>query len=272
LGSGEKIKWAKGMPGIVFDPPAKASALPVVYKVLLKGFAMGKSEIQTKGNQFTVGGFFQNYDENEIVEKVDLTVNEKQILSQQVTVGGRTTKNFEFSNEIPLAGLYQVGLISQSQPDSPKVSFLWQVAIPSIDLTGEWLFSKGDAPYWMKPGLDDSAWEKVKLPCKWEDHGYKCEYCYGWYRLHLVIPKEWKGHSLVLPLGKIDDTDITYFNGKEIGRMGDMKTTAWDKERRYEVSANLIHYGKDNVIAIRVYNMAGGAGLYDGPLGPIEVK
>jgi hypothetical protein len=77
---------------------------------------------------------------------------------------------------------------------------------------------------------------------------------------------------LILPLGKIDDADITYFNGKEIGRMGDEKTTAWNQERRYIVPAEIINYGWDNVIAIRVYNITGGAGLYDGPLGPVEVK
>ena len=103
-------------------------------------------------------------------------------------------------------------------------------------------------------------------------HGYSCDDCYGWYRLHLVLPKEWSGHSLVLPLGKIDDSDVTYFNGTEIGRMGDKKTTGWGKDRRYEVPAPLIHFGGDNVIAIQVYNISGGAGLYDGPLGPIEVK
>jgi hypothetical protein len=150
-----------------------------------------------------------------------------------------------------------------------------QATLPAIDLSGEWLFSKGDDPGWVKPRLDDSAWEKQKIPSKWEDNNYKCEYCYGWYRKHLIIPAEWKGHSVVLPLGKIDDSDVSYFNGKEIGHMGDFppgKDTAWNQERHYEVPAKLIHFGKDNVISIRVYNGPGGAGLYDGPLSPIEVK
>jgi len=149
------------------------------------------------------------------------------------------------------------------------------MALPAMDLSGEWLFSRGDDPSWSKSDLDESDWEKVTLPAKWEEHGYKCENCYGWYRKHLVVPKEWKGHSLVLPLGKIDDVDVTYLNGKEIGRMGTFLpnfTTAWNQERHYEVPEKLVRFGKDNVIAIRVYNGSGGAGLYDGPLSPIEVK
>ncbi|HJT24332.1 MAG TPA: glycoside hydrolase, partial [bacterium] len=95
------------------------------------------------------------------------------------------------------------------------------------------------------------------------------------YRKHLAIPAEWKGHALLVPLGKIDDADITYLNGKEIGHMGDFppgKNTAWDQVRHYEIPARLIRFGKDNVISVRVYNGQGDAGLYEGPLGPIEVK
>ena len=150
-----------------------------------------------------------------------------------------------------------------------------KIALPAMDLSGEWLFHKGDDPSWVKAGLPESGWEKVQLPAHWSEHGYKCEQCYGWYRKHLVIPAEWKGHSIVVPLGKIDDADITYLNGKEIGRMGTFPpnfNTAWDQVRHYEIPAKLIRFGKDNVISIRVYNGSGDAGLYEGPLAPIEVK
>jgi hypothetical protein len=38
------------------------------------------------------------------------------------------------------------------------------------------------------------------------------------------------------------------------------------------VSADKVKFGADNVIAVRVYNASGGAGIYDGPLKPVEVK
>ncbi|HTC20050.1 MAG TPA: glycoside hydrolase, partial [bacterium] len=123
--------------------------------------------------------------------------------------------------------------------------------------------------------LDDSAWQKVKLPSHWADYGYNCEHCYGWYRRKVFIPAEWKGHSLEVPFGKIDDMDASYWNGAKIGQTGEFPPSFqgfWDKPRKYEVPQGDVHFGQDNVIAIRVYNNTGGAGLYDGPLGPIEVK
>ncbi|MHC4271506.1 MAG: glycoside hydrolase, partial [Planctomycetota bacterium] len=47
--------------------------------------------------------------------------------------------------------------------------------------------------------------------------------------------------------------------------------TEWYQPRRYEVPAELINYGDENLIAIRVYDNGGGGGMHAGPLGPVEV-
>jgi len=275
LGSHGEVKCERWGQNMVLAPPIKGDPYPVVYRLTLSGFAVGRLELKTEGNRLTVGGSIQNYDGQTIVKKMLFMTGGKEEGSQLVTVGAESSEVFEFSDVFPKAGIYS-GSVFPATPEEMVVGALdWEVALPSIDLTGEWQFRKGDKAAWYDPTLKDASWEKVKVPQQWEDMGYKCEHCYGWYRLHLKIPKEWKGHSLVLPLGKIDDADITYFNGKEIGRMGifpPKEQTAWNQERRYEVPAKLIHFGTDNVIAIRVYNLTGGAGLYDGPLGPVEVK
>jgi sialate O-acetylesterase len=80
---------------------------------------------------------------------------------------------------------------------------------------------------------------------------------------------------LVPPLGKIDDADETFFNGKKIGSSGHFPPeyrSASNEERRYTVPEKLIRFGKQNVIAIRAYDGKGRGGLYAGPLGPIETK
>ncbi len=275
LGSAEEMKWDRQSQALVLSPPAKAGSDPIVYKLELSGFLMGGVKPQVQGNSLTVGGFIQNYDPNEMVKEVEFAVDGEKVDSKPVTVGGKSLQSFNFSYENPKAGINTASFMYLPQGPTTNVSFQWQVALPSIDLTGEWLFSKGDDLAWQNPGFDDQAWDKVKLPAKWEDQGYKCENCYGWYRKHLYIPAEWKGHSLLIPFGKIDDADATYWNGEEIGHMGGLPPnaqTAWNQERHYEVPASAIRFGEDNVIAIRVYNMTGGAGLYDGPLGPIEVK
>ena len=114
------------------------------------------------------------------------------------------------------------------------------------------------------------------MPDTWEHHSnYYGDNDYGWYRRTVFIPAEWKGHDLVIPLGKIDDTDESYLNGHSIGKTGEFPPKfqgQWNQPRVYTVPAKWVRLGKPNVIAIRVYNGTGNAGLYDGPLGPIGVK
>jgi len=79
----------------------------------------------------------------------------------------------------------------------------------------------------------------------------------------------------LLPLGKVDDVDRSFFNGKSIGGRGtlpDHFKTAYQEERLYKVDADDVHFGGDNVIAIRVYNDTGTGGLCAGPLGPVGIK
>jgi alpha-L-fucosidase len=275
LGSTEEVKWDRQDQAVVISPSSRRGNDPIVYKAQLSGYLMGGVKPRIQGDRVTISGFIQNYDPNTVTKEIRFGVLPKTRKSKRVTVGGGSTQNFDFSYQNPHTGIYQTSLLCSHPTHQPDFSIQWQVALPSLGLTGKWLFQKGDKAEWSEPSLNDASWDKVKVPAQWEAMGYQCEHCYGWYRLHLSIPKEWKGHGLVLPLGKIDDADITYFNGKEIGRMGTFppqEQTAWNRVRRYEVPAELIHFGKDNVIAIRVYNGTGGAGLYDGPLGPVEVQ
>ncbi|MBR6372215.1 MAG: hypothetical protein IKS20_03455 [Victivallales bacterium] len=75
-----------------------------------------------------------------------------------------------------------------------------------------------------------------------------------WGRKRISIPKHWEGKELLLHLGGIDKTDITYFNGVEIGRTGDgYDTCYWDSTREYSIPGNLVH-GGEALIAIRAYS------------------
>jgi alpha-L-fucosidase len=270
LGSNEAVTWERDDDSLRLSAPEKTGVEPVVYKVELTGALLGGLNIEMTSSGFAAGALIQNYDDGEAVKEVDLLVDGKKVSSKQVTVGAQSTVAFELPCETSRAGLYRVSLLAPNQP-----TLSGQAVLPAIDLSGEWLFKEGDDPSWSKTDLDDSSWKKVKLPAHWADHGYNCEYCYGWYRRKVFIPVEWKGHSLEVPLGKIDDTDASYWNGVKIGQTGEFPPKFqgfWDKPRKYSVPEGAIRFGRDNVIAIRVYNGSGGAGLYDGPLGPIEVK
>ncbi len=149
--------------------------------------------------------------------------------------------------------------------------------LPAMPLSSAWLFHRGDDAAWAAPDYDDGDWERVELPASWEDHsGYTEDQVFGWYRKTITIPESWEdyGEDLILPVGKIDDVDQTFFNGNAIGQSGafpeDGFSTAWQVTREYSVPAENVNFGGENVIAIRVYDAFGGGGIYAGPLGPVR--
>ena len=75
-------------------------------------------------------------------------------------------------------------------------------------------------------------------------------------------------------MGKIDDADEVYLNGKLIGKSGGFPKdekgykSAWSIPRVYRVKVNdpLIKWDADNVIAVRVYNGGDPGGMFAGPV------
>lgn len=271
LGSGEKVKWERTGWGLILPADSGNKGQPLVYRVTLDGLVLGGFKTETTAKGFTAKAVLQNYSADKAVKVAALLVSGKKEASDTVSVDAKSSGSIEIPFETSSPGLYSVSLTL------PGLGSLGgRATLPAIDLTGEWLFKKGDDLSWSKPSLDDKVWQKVQLPAHWEDHSqYTADNVYGWYRKKITIPAAWKGHSILLPVGKIDDTDATYFNGRKIGQTGEFPPHFqgfWDKPRKYEVPAKLIRFGKENVIAIRVFDAYGGGGLYDGPLGPIEVK
>ncbi len=74
------------------------------------------------------------------------------------------------------------------------------------------------------------------------------------------LPADWEGQDLELYLGQIDDLDVTYFNGEEVGRVDAAHPSPWNVIRRYRVPARLVR-GGNNRLAIRVWDAFGGGGL-----------
>ncbi|WP_143423286.1 glycoside hydrolase family 97 catalytic domain-containing protein [Halegenticoccus soli] len=149
--------------------------------------------------------------------------------------------------------------------------------LPAMPLSSTWLFQRGDDAARADPDYDDSDWERVELPANWEDHsGYAEDQVFGWYRKTITVPESWEdyGADLLLPVGKIDDVDRTFVNGEAVGQTGSFPeegfSTAWEEPREYTVPTEIVDYGGENVIAIRVYDEFGGGGLYAGPLGPVR--
>jgi len=136
-------------------------------------------------------------------------------------------------------------------------------------LRGTWRFSVGDNPAWAKPEFDDRDWTKVDLPGDWESEGYRGYNGYAWYRRSFNLPRDQAGRRVYLSLGKIDDVDEVYVNGQLIGGTGQFPPdyhTAWDARRIYPVPAACLRAGEANLIAVRVYDVGGRGGVYEGRL------
>jgi len=139
-----------------------------------------------------------------------------------------------------------------------------------VSLSGTWRFSIGDDSKWAIPSFDDSGWDQISVPGKWEEQGYNDYNGYAWYRKTFRIDGIPADTPIFLILGRIDDVDEVYINGKEIGKTGkfppDYKS-AYDKTRKYLIPPDLINTTGDNVISVKVYDSYQEGGIIDGPTG-----
>lgn len=110
--------------------------------------------------------------------------------------------------------------------------------------------------------FDDQNWPSMELPQLWESTSMGNFDGVIWFRKAITVPEEWKEKDLMLELGPIDDMDITYWNGHQIG--DHQKTGHWQTKRKYKIPADLVHEGQ-HVIAIRVIDHQGGGGIFGDP-------
>ena len=131
-----------------------------------------------------------------------------------------------------------------------------------VRLEGSWRFAVGDAPERATPGFDDSEWAEIDVPETWQHEGYRDYSGFAWYRKTFSMPAGYEKQSLVLSLGRIDDTDEVFVNGHRVGGLGQFPPdyrSAYNERRVYTVPADFLHAGGDNVVAVRVYD-GGGVG------------
>ena len=113
---------------------------------------------------------------------------------------------------------------------------------------------------WADPELDDSTWDALGVPGRWEEAGYEGMDGVAWYRTSFELTADEARAGLRLGLGNIDDSDISWWNGHEVGRT----TLAWNRARVYDVPASFLRAGR-NVVAVRVEDTGGGGGIWGEP-------
>jgi len=111
---------------------------------------------------------------------------------------------------------------------------------------------------------DVKNWKLMKLPTVWEDLGLDIDGVV-WFSKEINIPASWKGEDLTLSLGGINDYDITWFNGKRVGRGVDAAI-----QRVYKTPASIVNNGK-NRITVQVLDIGNVGGLY-GPAKNMKIS
>jgi sialate O-acetylesterase len=126
----------------------------------------------------------------------------------------------------------------------------------------EWLekVDPGSKPgtAWSAADLDTTDWKSMTLPAFLEGAGFPDFDGVIWFRRSFDLPDDWDGGEVELHLGGVDDMDTTWVNGEQVGM-----TNGWSVSRNYRIPGRLLKRGS-NVIAVRVYDAAGGGGLYGG--------
>jgi sialate O-acetylesterase len=144
-----------------------------------------------------------------------------------------------------------------------------------LNLDGYWKFNIGDNLLWKEPNFNDKEWTNILVPSSWENQGYRDYDGFAWYRKKFFLDNKFSNQDLVLLLGKIDDIDQCFVNGKIIGSTGDFSISPeintvnneWLVQRGYYLPQGNLKYGEENVIAVRVYDGYIDGGIYQGPIG-----
>ncbi len=115
-------------------------------------------------------------------------------------------------------------------------------------------------PVWSAIDLNDGDWKTLIAPKYWEEQGYAQIDGIGWYRKEITLTEEQTNGNVTLHLGKVDDSDITWINGIEIGKTEGL----YDKDRVYTIDKKYLRPGK-NMLVVRVDDTGGNGGIWGDP-------
>ena len=110
---------------------------------------------------------------------------------------------------------------------------------------------------WQAPGLGTSAWTSIQVPSLWEAAGWNGMDGVAWYRATFTLSADEVASGVTLGVGRIDDSDITWVNGVQVGET----RMQYNLPRRYTVPASALRAGINHV-AVRVSDFGGGGGIH----------
>ncbi|MBS2100564.1 sugar-binding domain-containing protein [Carboxylicivirga linearis] len=141
----------------------------------------------------------------------------------------------------------------------------------TLDLSGTWHFKTGSNNRYKESEYNHSDWDKIQVPGRWEDQGWPYLDGIAWYRTNFYLPSGTSNENMYLILGRIDDEDEVYLNGKKIGETKNSRSSwnnsAYQQIRIYRIPSDLLSKNNLNSIAVKVYDDQLDGGIYEGPIG-----
>ncbi len=107
--------------------------------------------------------------------------------------------------------------------------------------------------------FEDKNLPTLYQPKAWEEQSLGEFDGIVWLRKTITLTKEQSTKQATIFLSMIDDEDITFINGKQIGT-----TAQWDAERKYIIPPGILKEG-ENVIVVKVIDGGGGGGMWGKP-------
>jgi sialate O-acetylesterase len=112
---------------------------------------------------------------------------------------------------------------------------------------------------YQKENFEDRNWNTINSPGYWEKQGFIGLDGIAWMRKTFQLTKEQASAGVLVSIAKIDDADVCWVNGQEVGHSGYV-----GDERRYKVPASVLHEGT-NVIALKITDDRGDGGIWGKP-------
>ncbi len=134
-----------------------------------------------------------------------------------------------------------------------------------VSLIGKWKFNRFDRMIHASVEHNDSDWEDIDVPGQWHILGMK-NIQTAWYRRSVIIDETLAKTPVAIRVPTIADAHEFYFNGVKVGSVGEISPDGAIKRKScvpgvYAIPADIIKYGRDNIIAIRVSDNVGWGGF-----------
>lgn len=132
-------------------------------------------------------------------------------------------------------------------------------------LMGEWYKANDPgtsaSPSWADASLADADWSTAAMPALFEDAKAVPATYDGtvWLRRTVDVAAADAGKPATVKIGKVDDIDATFVNGRQVGGA---ESQYW--ARAYKVPANVLKAGA-NIVAVRVLDLGGKGGIVAKP-------